>query len=72
MLHNLFLFESAMAGKMPALQETFMMLKSKWIEVLEWCVLAFIGLLLAGILIQRSEIISTVQGDSFFAESVEE
>jgi hypothetical protein len=48
------------------------MCKSRWIEALEWCVLALVGLLLAGVFMQRAEIVSNVHGELIVAESIED
>jgi hypothetical protein len=46
--------------------------KSKWIELVEWCVLLLIGVLLVGVLAQRGELGSMVHGEYIAAEGIEE
>jgi hypothetical protein len=49
------------------------MRKSIWIEVIEWCVLAAVGLFTLGVLAMRSEIVTSAEASSTApVESIDE
>jgi hypothetical protein len=50
-----------------------MIKKSLWIEVIEWCVLAAVGLFTIGVIVMRSEITAPPEsGSTAPVESVDE